>query len=181
MPLPKPKAKETEDEFMSRMMGDSMMMEEYPDMKQRAAVALSQWKGKGRKMKEMAGNAAKVFAENHPGHANQKSHGRKRYRMGVRQKIQKIPSRFERPSHISKEIWNNPSVHILFADEKDKGLLSKRVDEVNAYWKKHGLRGLGIKKASPRDFLQTDKEYEKGKIKSDKNLRAWEKKIGFQK
>lgn len=41
--LPKPSG-ETEDEFISRCMGDSQMLKEFPDQEQRAAVCYSQWK-----------------------------------------------------------------------------------------------------------------------------------------
>lgn len=44
MPLPKPSKKETEQEFVSRCMGDDMMNEDYKDQKQRAAVCYSQFK-----------------------------------------------------------------------------------------------------------------------------------------
>jgi hypothetical protein len=44
MPLPKPRKKETEQEFVSRCMGDDMMNKEYKDPKQRAAICYSQFK-----------------------------------------------------------------------------------------------------------------------------------------
>lgn len=44
MPLPSPSKKETEQEFVSRCMGDEMMNEDYKDQKQRAAVCYSQFK-----------------------------------------------------------------------------------------------------------------------------------------
>lgn len=44
MPLPKPKNKESKDEFVERCMGDEAMKTEYPDTKQRLAVCLNQWK-----------------------------------------------------------------------------------------------------------------------------------------
>ena len=44
MPLPKPRKKETEQEFVSRCMGDDMMGKEYKDQKQRAAVCYSQYR-----------------------------------------------------------------------------------------------------------------------------------------
>lgn len=43
MPLPKPKAGESEQEFMDRCMGDATMENEYPDNDQRLAVCASQW------------------------------------------------------------------------------------------------------------------------------------------
>jgi len=44
MPLPKPRKKETEQEFVSRCMGDEMMRNDFKDQKQRAAVCYSQFK-----------------------------------------------------------------------------------------------------------------------------------------
>jgi hypothetical protein len=44
MPLPKPSKKETEQEFVSRCMGDDMMNKDFKDQKQRAAVCYSQYK-----------------------------------------------------------------------------------------------------------------------------------------
>lgn len=44
MPMIKPSKKETEQEFVSRCMGDEMMNEDFKDQKQRAAVCYSQYK-----------------------------------------------------------------------------------------------------------------------------------------
>lgn len=44
MPLPSASKKETEQEFVSRCMGDEMMNEDFKDQKQRAAVCYSQYK-----------------------------------------------------------------------------------------------------------------------------------------
>ena len=44
MPLPKPSKKETEQEFVSRCMGDDMMNKDFKDQKQRAAVCYSQYR-----------------------------------------------------------------------------------------------------------------------------------------
>jgi hypothetical protein len=44
MPLPSPSTKEKEQEFVSRCMSDSMMLDDYKDQKQRAAVCYSQFK-----------------------------------------------------------------------------------------------------------------------------------------
>lgn len=44
MPMPKPGDKESKDDFVERFMGSEAMREEYPDKKQRYAVAMSQWK-----------------------------------------------------------------------------------------------------------------------------------------
>ena len=44
MPLPKPSKKETEQEFVSRCMGDEMMNKDFKDQKQRVAVCYSQYK-----------------------------------------------------------------------------------------------------------------------------------------
>ena len=43
MPLPKPSEKEKEQEFVSRCISDEMMMKDYKDQKQRAAVCYSQY------------------------------------------------------------------------------------------------------------------------------------------
>lgn len=44
MALPKPSEKETEQEFVSRCMGDDMMNKDFKDQKQRSAVCYSQYK-----------------------------------------------------------------------------------------------------------------------------------------
>lgn len=44
MPMPKPHKGEAKDDFISRFMGDEVMVSEYPDAAQRRAVAESQWK-----------------------------------------------------------------------------------------------------------------------------------------
>jgi len=44
MPLPKPRKKESQQEFVSRCMGDDMMLDEYKDKKQRAAICYTQFK-----------------------------------------------------------------------------------------------------------------------------------------
>lgn len=44
MPMIKPSKKETEQEFVSRCMGDDMMNEDFKDSKQRAAVCYSQYR-----------------------------------------------------------------------------------------------------------------------------------------
>lgn len=47
MPLPTKNKGETKKDFLSRCMGDNVMVEEYPDQDQRYQVCLSQWdKGK---------------------------------------------------------------------------------------------------------------------------------------
>lgn len=46
MPLPTPNKKETQQEFVSRCMGNDTMNQEYPDEKQRAAICYSQWRRK---------------------------------------------------------------------------------------------------------------------------------------
>ena len=43
--LPTPSG-ESEDEFISRCMGDADMNKEFPDQEQRAAVCYSQWRDK---------------------------------------------------------------------------------------------------------------------------------------
>ncbi len=46
MPLPKPRKQESEQEFVSRCMGDDMMNKDFKDQKQRAAVCYSQFKSR---------------------------------------------------------------------------------------------------------------------------------------
>ena len=52
MPMPKPKSDESHDDWMDRCMGDDVMVGEFPDDKQRAAVCEQQWK-KGKEKKSM--------------------------------------------------------------------------------------------------------------------------------
>jgi hypothetical protein len=43
MPLPVPRGEESQSDFISRCMGDSIAAEEFPDTAQRRAVCQSQW------------------------------------------------------------------------------------------------------------------------------------------
>lgn len=43
MPMPTPKDEERKIDFLERFMDDEAMKDEYPDSKQRIAVAISQW------------------------------------------------------------------------------------------------------------------------------------------
>ena len=73
MPLPKPTAGESHDNFMSRCMGDETMQSEYPDNDQRYAVCQTQWESKKSKtpftldldflMKEIAEEIGRVERE----------------------------------------------------------------------------------------------------------------------
>jgi hypothetical protein len=49
MPMMRPRSNESQQEFVSRFMGDATMVRDYPDQKQRAAVAYSQWRRARRK------------------------------------------------------------------------------------------------------------------------------------
>lgn len=49
MPLVKPKKDESKDDFLDRCMGDDVMVEEYPDNKQRFAICNTLWKDKDSK------------------------------------------------------------------------------------------------------------------------------------
>ena len=55
LPIPKPKRGESKDEYVHRFMRNDAMKREYPDIKQRLAVAYSEWrerhKERGRKKK----------------------------------------------------------------------------------------------------------------------------------
>ncbi len=55
MPLPKPKKGEKHDDWMDRCMGDGVMLSEFPDEKQRAAVCQQQWDDKDKKSGEPEG------------------------------------------------------------------------------------------------------------------------------
>jgi hypothetical protein len=44
MPIPSPKGKEKQSDFVSRCMGDDTMNKEFPEQKQRAAVCYNKWK-----------------------------------------------------------------------------------------------------------------------------------------
>jgi hypothetical protein len=52
MPMPRPEANEQKQSFIARFMADAAMRREYPDKKQRAAVAYSQWR-RSRKRDEL--------------------------------------------------------------------------------------------------------------------------------
>ena len=52
MPLPKPEKKEPQQKFIARCTGDEIMLGEYPDEKQRAAVCYSQWEAAEEKAKK---------------------------------------------------------------------------------------------------------------------------------
>lgn len=54
MPIPKPNTGEKEDEFISRCMGNDIMIEEYPEEEQRAAVCYNEWRKKKAKLETMA-------------------------------------------------------------------------------------------------------------------------------
>jgi len=46
LPIPKPRNNESEDEFISRCMGDDVMNQDYPDEDQRAGVCYTQWENR---------------------------------------------------------------------------------------------------------------------------------------
>jgi hypothetical protein len=52
MPMPRPKPKEDQQAFVSRFMADQAMRREYPDEKQRAAVAHSEWRRRRREKRD---------------------------------------------------------------------------------------------------------------------------------
>lgn len=49
MPLPKPRANETQEEFVSRCMSDNQMMIEYKRQDQRLAVCYVTWRDRSKK------------------------------------------------------------------------------------------------------------------------------------
>lgn len=62
MPIPKPKSKETENEFVSRCMSNPVMESEYPDKQQRYAVCASSWSDS--KPKKTKNNIKQVLVMN---------------------------------------------------------------------------------------------------------------------
>ena len=44
MPIPKPKDREDKNEFVSRCMSDKVMVDEYPNSRQRAAICYDAWR-----------------------------------------------------------------------------------------------------------------------------------------
>lgn len=48
MPLPKPKAEETQEQFISRCMSDNQMMIEYKRQDQRLAVCYVTWRDRNK-------------------------------------------------------------------------------------------------------------------------------------
>ena len=50
MPIPSPRANESQDEFISRCMGDDTMNEDYPDQEQRSGVCFSTWRNRDKSM-----------------------------------------------------------------------------------------------------------------------------------
>jgi|WetSurMetagenome_2_1015567.scaffolds.fasta_scaffold711474_1 hypothetical protein len=54
MPMPKPRKDETEQEFISRFMGDPVMVKDYPDQKQRSAIAYKEWNDRNKKKESMS-------------------------------------------------------------------------------------------------------------------------------
>jgi hypothetical protein len=54
MPLPKPRKKEDQNEFMARCMSDEIMKKDFKDNKQRVAVCLTQF----RNIKKSKGDAS---------------------------------------------------------------------------------------------------------------------------
>ena len=43
MPIPKPKLNEMRKDYIKRLMGDDTMVNDYPDNKQRYAIAMSEY------------------------------------------------------------------------------------------------------------------------------------------
>lgn len=56
MPMPKPNKNEDKKEYLKRFMSDELMVKEYPDEKQRMAIALQQWKGEANEKEQMTMN-----------------------------------------------------------------------------------------------------------------------------
>ena len=50
MPIPKPKPDDTEEEFISRCMGNPTMVDDYPDQNVRAGICYTQWRNRKKDM-----------------------------------------------------------------------------------------------------------------------------------
>lgn len=48
--MPKPRSGETRDEFVKRFVSDEEMKREFPDIKQRVAIALKLWRDRKREV-----------------------------------------------------------------------------------------------------------------------------------
>lgn len=64
MPLPKPHSGESQDDFISRCMGDEVVIGDFPDKEQRLGVCFSQWREVhgGEPPKSMAGETKAILA-----------------------------------------------------------------------------------------------------------------------
>ena len=49
MPIPNPQKDEKQKDFISRCMGDAVMVREYKDGKQRAAICMGAWQDRNKK------------------------------------------------------------------------------------------------------------------------------------
>lgn len=61
MPMPKPNKDESRDDFISRFMGNPAMIAEYPDEKQRVAVANTQWDKREMKLETVNVGDIEIF------------------------------------------------------------------------------------------------------------------------
>ena len=61
MPLPAPRADESEDAFLARCMNDPVMEEEFPDEDQRYAVCAQQWQDKDARIKLTIQDVREMF------------------------------------------------------------------------------------------------------------------------
>ena len=76
MPLPTPNKDESQDDFLSRCMGDGLMNEEYPDDDQRHAVCQGQWDKKDDSMNYKSRTRAAGAAHRGRGVARRAGQGR---------------------------------------------------------------------------------------------------------
>lgn len=62
MPIPTPHKGQSQKEFISKCMGDSVMNKEYKDQKQRAAICYQKWRDKTKKASYIASAGDDEFA-----------------------------------------------------------------------------------------------------------------------
>lgn len=69
MPIPKPKKDESQDDFISRCMGDDIMQKDFPEQEQRSAVCFSTWRKRNnmRALVNFRGQTGKVRTETFKG------------------------------------------------------------------------------------------------------------------
>ena len=63
MPMPSPRASEKQSQFNNRCMVDPIMKGDFPDNKQRVAVAYSMWKRRNKKKKNTSESYLDIYLD----------------------------------------------------------------------------------------------------------------------